>query len=346
MDELKITWQSPSNIALIKYWGKHGNQLPNNASLSLTLAKAHTQTSVALKKKKTKSGIETDFIFEGKKNEKFAEKINAFLQVLGKDFSFLKNYRLAIRSENSFPHSAGIASSASAMSALALCILSLDENLKKKKQKDFLTAASYYARLGSGSATRSIFPHFAVWGKTASVKNSSDNHAIQYPEKFHASFRNMNDTILIVHEKEKAVSSRAGHSLMNDHSMAFVRYANAEKRLQQLLQILKTGDWENFASIVEAEALELHALMMTSSPSYILLRPETLTVIDKIRKFRQGTKIPACFTLDAGPNIHLLYPDAEKNTVRKFIRNDLQKYCAAKPIYDAMGNGPEQIAAT
>ncbi|MBC8046783.1 MAG: diphosphomevalonate decarboxylase [Fimbriimonadaceae bacterium] len=341
---MKITWRSPSNIALIKYWGKHGIQLPNNPSLSLTLSEAYTDTSVELKKKRSKKEIEIDFLFEGEKKPPFEEKLLAFLSTIKNDVSFIKNYRLIIRSENSFPHSAGIASSASSMGALALCLLSQQFLTGKQINGDFFQTASNYARLGSGSAARSIYGGFTVWGKTDSIKNSNDNYAIQYPIEYHKDFTDLQDTILIINSDEKNVSSRAGHALMNNHPMEKQRYVNANKRLQDILLALKKGDWNLFCETVEAEALELHALMMTSTPSFILMKPNTLAVIEKIRQFRIETKIPVCFTLDAGPNVHVIYPYFEKKKVRNFIQSELLQYCVKKKvIYDVMGNGPKQI---
>lgn len=344
MSNTTITWQSPSNIALIKYWGKHGNQLPNNASLSLTLSQATTTTSLSLKKKRKKSTIEIDFTFEGEKNEKFAEKIITYLDGIKADFPLITENKLIINSENSFPHSAGIASSASSMSALALCLLSQSMIADKKEYKpeEFYQKASHYARIGSGSASRSVYPDFSVWGKSTHIKNANDKFAIQYPDKFNSDFNDLQDSILIVNEKEKSVSSRAGHALMQNHPMAAQRYKNAEARMKSLLSALAKGDWELFCNTVETEALELHALMMTSNPSFILMKPGTLEIIERIRRFRDETKIPVCFTLDAGPNVHVIYPYFEKKKVRNFIQEELLEFCTKKKvIYDSMGNGPQ-----
>jgi len=343
---MQITWKSPSNIALIKYWGKHGDQLPNNPSLSLTLREAHTITTLDLKKKRSKKAIELDFAFEGKKNDVFARKLTDFLNSLVGEYPWLQEKRLQLRSENSFPHSAGIASSASSMSALALCLLSVHRMSGAMAMSDaeFMRIASGLARKGSGSASRSLFPGFALWGKTKAVKTSSNLHAIPFPEKFHADFNELQDTILIISDAEKSVSSRAGHALMEKHPMSAVRYKNAHLRLQQLLDALHTADWNVFCTVVETEALELHALMMTSDPSYILIRPNTLAVIERIRDFRNSSGLPVCFTLDAGPNVHVLYPYFVKKEVRNFIQSELLKYCVNKRvIYDSMGDGPAML---
>jgi diphosphomevalonate decarboxylase len=343
---MNITWKSPSNIALIKYWGKHGEQLPNNPSLSLTLSDASTTTSISLKKKRSKKPIDLDFSFEGKKNPAFSAKILTYLTGIQKDFNFLSEQRIIVESENSFPHSAGIASSASSMSAMALCLMSLKATTEKKMYNydTFLQQASGFARLGSGSASRSIYPEFSVWGKTTTVPGSSDKYAIPFPINYHNDFSDMEDSILIINESEKSVSSRAGHALMNDHPMAKQRYLNANNRFKLLLNALNTGDWGLFCQIVETEALELHALMMTSTHSFILMKPNTLEIIERIRNFRAETKIPVCFTLDAGPNVHVLYPHSEKTKVRNFIQSELLPFCIKKKvIYDHMGKGPSQI---
>ncbi len=340
---MNVTWKSPSNIALIKYWGKYGRQLPRNASLSITLDEAHTITSVTTEKKRTKKAS-CSLLFEGKPNPVFEAKVQDFLRSIQKDFPFLGSQHLLIETSNSFPHSAGIASSASAMSALALCLCSLDILHGGKLPEDFFRKASNYARLGSGSAARSVYPEFSVWGKTNLVPLSSNQYALASPVNYHANFNDIQDTILLVSRSEKSVSSRAGHALMDKHPMARIRYRNAVVRLEKLLSVLTTGDWSAFASIVEAEALELHALMMTSDPSYILMTPNTLDIIQRIRDFRERTQLPVCFTLDAGPNVHVLYPYYEKRKVRNFIQKELLPLCQDnQALYDHMGRGPIQI---
>ena len=117
-----ITWRSPSNIALIKYWGKYGRQLPQNPSLSLTLAASCTDTMLeyAFKEEAGDGQIDLEFYFHGEANEAFKSKTKAFLESLLPVFPFLKQLKLVVQTGNSFPHSAGIASSPSRMTALAL----------------------------------------------------------------------------------------------------------------------------------------------------------------------------------------------------------------------------------
>jgi diphosphomevalonate decarboxylase len=178
---------------------------------SLTLSDASTTTSISLKKKRSKKPIDLDFSFEGKKNPAFSAKILTYLTGIQKEFNFLSEQRIIVDSENSFPHSAGIASSASSMSAMALCLMSLKATTEKKMYNydTFLQQASGFARLGSGSASRSIYPEFSVWGKTTTVPGSSDKYAIPFPINYHNDFSDMEDSILIVNESEKSVSSQS-----------------------------------------------------------------------------------------------------------------------------------------
>jgi len=344
--QTNVAWRSPSNIAIVKYWGKHGIQLPRNTSVSFTLEAAHTDTKVDFAKKEQQDNeISVDFYFEGESNEAFASKIIKFLDSLDSEFSFIRDYKFKIESSNSFPHSSGIASSASAMSALALCLCSIEKILTgwPTDSTDFLEKASHIARLGSGSAARSVYPEVAIWGRHKNIENSSDSKAIMFDE-IHDSFKGYHDDILIVSADEKSVSSRAGHALMETNPYAAVRYEQANKNILKTLDALKTGDILNFGKILEEEAMTLHALMMCSDPSYILMKAGTLAVIDKVRAFRETTYLPLYFTLDAGPNVHLLYPDEVADQIWPFIEKELKPHCVdGKIIRDRVGAGPRML---
>ncbi|MFK7937712.1 MAG: diphosphomevalonate decarboxylase [Saprospiraceae bacterium] len=346
-NEGEITWRSPSNIAIIKYWGKYGRQLPKNPSISFTLNEAFSETTVKYApKNNVDQGIEVDFYFEGQPNEAFRAKIVKFLDGIIDIFPFLRQLKFEIHSRNSFPHSAGIASSASAMSALSLCLCTIEHEIfgTLPNDKDYEQKASYIARLGSGSACRSIYAQAAIWGESGEVEGSSNLYAIPYAEQMHEVFSTFHDDILIVSKAEKSVSSRAGHALMDGNLYADNRYLQARQRFHNLLSILKKGDVEAFGRIAESEALTLHALMMTSNPPYLLMRPNTLQIIEKVQQFRKDTQQPLYFTLDAGPNIHLLYPDESKIAVQSFIHNELKQYCEDGTVLsDFVGEGPVQV---
>ncbi len=336
-------WKSPANIALVKYWGKKGHQLPANPSLSFSLNEAYTITRIKAKLNHEASGPKVSFAFEGEKNTAFALKIEQFLIDLMPHLEYLPHVFLEIESGNNFPHSAGIASSASAMSALALSLLCIEQQLIEEPLNDiaFYRKASLIARLGSGSACRSVYGGYSMWGKHDDFKDSSDKYAIPIDFKPGDLFENIHDSIFIVDKNPKKVSSRVGHQLMDGHPFAKARYDQAMFNLSKMRNCLMENDWDTFASITETEALSLHAMMMSSSPGYILMHPNTLKIVEHLDEKRKQNHIKVCYTLDAGPNLHLLYPEEETEKVATII-NELTQYCSdGKVIYDTIGKGPE-----
>lgn len=339
--QAEIAWQSPSNIAIVKYWGKHGNQLPNNPSMSLSLSASRTETKMKIQKK-TGDIAGFQFLFEGKESPAFAQKVKVFLDSLLDVFPFLSDLDMVVESRNTFPHSSGIASSASSMSALVMCLLEIEQGITGAKID--LQKASYFSRLGSGSAARSIFPYAAEWGFSENITGSSDEFAISLSENLHSVFKTYRDSILIIHSGTKSVSSRAGHALMENNPFSEIRYQEARNNTALIMNALQEGDLDKFIEITESEALQLHALMMTSNPSYILMQPGSLAAISAIRNFRKQYAVPVCFTLDAGPNIHLLYPDEHRESVSKLIHNELLPLCHNNAwIDDFVGEGASKL---
>ena len=340
-------WSAPSNIALVKYWGKKEHQIPANPSISFTLNNCKTITKMAFAKKdsSTNTAFSFDLLFEGKPKEDFKPKIQKFLERIAIYCPFLKDYNFTIDTENTFPHSSGIASSASGMAALAMNIMSLEKALNPEMTEDyFYQKASFLARLGSGSACRSIKGSVVVWGNHDEIESSSDFFGVEFPTAIHENFKNYQDTILLVDKGEKQVSSTLGHDLMHNHPFAEQRFLQAHQNLSAMKLVLETGDLTKFINIVESEALTLHAMMMTSIPYFILMKPNTLEIINRIWKFRNETKIPVCFTLDAGANVHILYPENVSAATLQFITSELVGYCQnGQYICDAVGNGAIEI---
>ena len=341
----KVSWSSPSNIALVKYWGKYGNQLPQNPSLSFTLTNCATTTHLSFKPKEKKDQFSFSFLFEGKKQPSFHPKMEAFFERIKTFCPYLLEHDLTISSSNSFPHSSGIASSASSMSALALAILSIEEQGSDLlSQDDFLKKASFIARLGSGSAARSVQGPMMSWGKTKAISGSAQEFATCIDQEIHPVFRSYQDTILIIDKGQKKVSSTLGHQLMENHPYASSRFEQAHQHMERLMAILASGEVEDFMQLVELEALTLHALMMASNPYFVLMQPNTLAVLNKIWAFREATKLPLCFTLDAGANVHLLYPQEHKKVIETFIASDLALFCeAGQYIEDQVGTGAKKL---
>ncbi|WP_179351328.1 diphosphomevalonate/mevalonate 3,5-bisphosphate decarboxylase family protein [Winogradskyella vidalii] len=351
-----VKWESPSNIALVKYWGKKEHQIPENPSISFTLSDCKTITEISFIKKDLSTALnETpdfsfDIYFEGEKNEAFKPKIQTFFKRIDIYMPFLKDYHFKIETSNTFPHSSGIASSASGMSAIALCLMSIEQKLRDEQndsdafQTYFRQKASFLARLGSGSACRSVEGELVVWGENESISESSDLYGVKFEGEVHSNFKNYQDTILLVDKGEKQVSSTVGHQLMYGHPFAKERFVQAHDNLAKLKVILASGNLNEFIKIVESEALTLHAMMMTSMPYFILMKPNTLEIINKIWAYRLKTNSKVCFTLDAGANVHVLYPESEKESIIEFIKRELVSYCQnGHYICDQIGLGANQI---
>jgi len=342
--EGNVGWESPSNIAFVKYWGKYPRQIPANASISLTLSKAVTRTRVAYQYDPQKTGTSVKFEFEGQRKGDFANRIEKYLSGLTELMPWITHTEFFVSSENTFPHSSGIASSASAMSAVALCLCDIEQDIYQQEYRgDFFRKASFLARLGSGSASRSLYGKMAEWGMTASCRESSDEYAIPVPE-LHDAFMGMKDSILIIESGKKKVSSSLGHDLMKSNPYAKLRFEAAEGNMQQLCRVFQQGDLGGFTDIMENEALSLHAMMMTSSPGYVLMQPNSLEAIHRIRDYRNRTGLSVGFTLDAGANVHVIYPEKQAENIRQFIDNELKVLCEhGTIIHDEMGNGPLRI---
>jgi diphosphomevalonate decarboxylase len=375
-----VTWKTPSNIALVKYWGKQEPQIPENTSISFTLDACFTLTTLEYKLRSKRQpeldssshnemlkqvqhegskadepfdcvqdrldrSFNFDIYFEDEKKDDFKPKIQQFFERIVKYVPFLKDFEFIIKSRNSFPHSSGIASSASGMSALALCVMSIEKELNPEITGEYFNKkASFLARLGSGSACRSIEGELIIWGNHKEIEGSSNLFGVKFPYKIHDIFKNYHDTILLVDEGVKQVSSTVGHQLMHNHPFAKQRFNQANDNISKISKVLQSGNLKEFAAIVESEALSLHAMMMTSNPYFILMKPNTLKIINKIWEFRVETNSNICFTLDAGANVHVLFPESEKESVNNFIINELIQFCQENHyICDRIGQGAKQI---
>lgn len=336
-------WEAPSNIALIKYWGKTAPQIPKNPSLSFTLSSSVSQTEVFFQPSKL-GKFDFTFYFEGIPKPDFKPKLQTFFKRIESYIPWIHGFELIIKSKNTFPHSSGIASSASAMAALALCLMDMETQLFPSMETDFFhQKASFLARLGSGSAARSIQGPVTVWGENKIFYKASNLYALPFGEELHPVFSTYQDAILLVDKGTKAVSSSQGHDLMHQHPFASQRFSQAVTNLEALTSTMKAGDLDTFVDVVELEALSLHAMMLTSNPYFILIKPNTLAIIEKIREFRVSQKVPICFTLDAGANVHLLYPLEFKAQVNTFIAEELAVFCEkGQYLLDQVGEGAKK----
>lgn len=317
----KVTVKAPANIAFIKYWGKKNEKLrlPANSSISMNLSETYTLTSV--EKDKT---LQTDRVsIDGTRlNGEALIRITKHLDLIrgmAKEKMFLR-----IESKNNFPRGAGIASSASGFAALTLAASKAFElNLSEKE-------LSILARLGSGSACRSIPDGFVEW-KVGETSESSYAHSLYPPD-----YWEICDLIAIVGEDSKKVSSTEGHSIAESSPFYKARIAGMPKKISEIKKAMKNKDFAKFGEIIETEAVNMHTVMMTSKPPLFYWLPETVTIMESVIQWR-GQGIQSYFTIDAGPNVHVICES--KNTDKLKIKlksmHEIKKVFINKPSIGA-----------
>lgn len=306
----KSCWSAPSNIAFVKYWGKKGEQLPINPSVSGTLK--HCRSITSLEVLTEQQEFDLKFTFEDEPSDKFQIKIlSKFEKYFLSEIPKLNNLSIRIDSRNTFPHSCGIASSASFYASLALNLTELEGSFPVDSP-EFYQRASYLSRLGSGSACRSLYGPITAWG------DDSFDYANPWDE-IHDDFIGMMDFVCLVSSREKTVSSSVGHALMEEHPYKERRIQVANENFKRSQDVLRSGDWKSFSEILEEEANQLHGMMMMSRPSFYLLEKNSVELIQKLREWRESENIRVGYTIDAGPNIHILCHRDETEKVRSFI---------------------------
>jgi diphosphomevalonate decarboxylase len=321
----KATARAGSNIAFIKYWGvadPHLN-IPLNNSISMTLGALHTTTTVEWD---VAGYLSADQIVidgvraEGPKAERVTRHLD-FIRHLAGD----RRFRARVVSRNNFPMASGIASSASAFAALTMAActaigLSLDR-----------TQLSAIARRGSGSASRSIFGGYVEWERGGSDATSVAR------QLFPPDYWPLRDVVAVVSTNEKTVSSQNGHALALTSPLNSARVDAVYGMLQEVRNAIALRDLEHLGPLIEQDALAMHAVMMTSRPSLLYWQPGTLEVLHAVRRWREEDGLPVYFTIDAGPNVHLLCEPA-------FERELLRRLQTLSSVRTVMTSGPGEGA--
>ncbi|MCH7902334.1 diphosphomevalonate decarboxylase [archaeon] len=299
---MKATAKANSNIALVKYWGKRDEKLilPQNSSISMTLDKLHTITTVEFNGKLKKDELKID----GKKvNENETQRVQNHLDLIRKKLgerTFAK-----VESKNNFPKSAGLASSASGFAALTVAATkALDLHLDKRE-------LSILARQGSGSASRSIDGGFVEWVK-GSMEDGSDSYAKVIAPKEH--WEELTMIVTILTEKEKKTKSREGMQKTVENSPMYkVWLETIEKDLDDMRHGILEKDFILLGKTAELNALKMHATMHTTKPPIIYWEPETIRLMKEVIAIREEG-IDAYFTIDGGPQVKILC--LEKNAAK------------------------------
>ncbi|MEE8567072.1 MAG: diphosphomevalonate decarboxylase [Anaerolineales bacterium] len=278
------------NIALIKYWGNrdHELRLPSNGSISLTLGGLETRTTVTFDETLPSERLTVD---GSQPNNSALVRVSEHLDRIRHLAGIHTPAR--VESRNNFPTGVGIASSASAFAALTLAgTAAADLSLNPKE-------LSRLARLGSGSACRSIFGGYVEWyvGET-----HADSHAepLAPPEHW-----DLIDLIAVISREHKGIGSTQGHTLADTSPLQSARVTDALRRLNICRDALLHRDFPTLASVVEQDSNLMHAVMFTSIPALIYWSPTTIEVMQAVTTWRaEGLEV--CYTIDAGPNVHCL----------------------------------------
>jgi diphosphomevalonate decarboxylase len=285
-----VTVRACSNIAFIKYWGNrdHDLRLPDNGSLSMNLNGIHTETSV-----RWDDALSSDIVTVNGQS--------ALSGALQRVQNHLNHIRLRLNlqtyayvdSANNFPMGAGIASSASAFAALTVAAVASAEVDVSERELTTL------ARLGSGSAARSVPDGFVEW-------YAGNSHESSFAESIAGSDHwNLVDVIAIVSVGHKDVGSTQGHHSADTSELQSARVAGATKRLEICRQAILERDFSTFVEVVEHDSNLMHAIMMTSRPPLFYWLPSTLAIMNRVRSLRHDG-LSVCYTLDAGPNVHCI----------------------------------------
>lgn len=300
---MKIIARAPANIAFIKYWGKKNGKLriPANNSISMNLSEAFSETSVEFDGKYKKDFISIDGVeLIGKEKQRIIDHLD-LIRKMAKIKTFAR-----IISNNNFPKGVGIASSASGFAALTVAGAKASGlNLSEKR-------LSILARLGSGSACRSIPPGIVEW-KSGRTSKDSYAHSLYSP-----SYWDICDVIVVVGKNPKKISSTEGHAVAESSPFYTARILGMPRKVSALRQALKQKDFTKFGEILESEAINMHTVMMTSDPPLYYWLPKTLEVMQAVIDGREKG-IGAYFTIDAGPNVHIICRLKEVEKVKKML---------------------------
>lgn len=327
--------EAPTNIALLKYWGKQceAKQWPANNSLSMTLSEWKTKCRISVLK--GEGGHE--FYFNDRllqASDGFAKKAYSHIDLLTKKLSLTKRFKVC--SENTFPTGCGVASSASSMAALTLGILLAGLDLD---HLDDLVDAGWdlnkiadLARLGSGSACRSLLGGFVLW----EAGNKAENQCVS--QLYDETWWPLEDTLIVFSDKPKSVSSSQAHKNAWSSPFFAPRVAGCPERQLLMSEGIRKKDFSLLGPALESEALEMHAVMMTANPATNYLSKDSMEFLASFRRFRQEKDAQLWFTIDAGPNIHILGEPKEQEKLASYLKtidSDI------KWLKDSVGAGPK-----
>jgi len=317
------TAQAHPNIAFIKYWGNRDEalRLPLNGSISMNLDGLYTRTTVSFQR----SLPFDELIINGREVTGHPlERVIGVVDLVRARASLAA--KAEVVSENNFPSGAGIASSASAFAALAIAA-SAAADLQLSEAE-----LSRLARRGSGSACRSIPAGFVEWHMGAA---DEDSFAVQMAAPDHWPLA---DCIALVSQAHKPTGSTQGHAIAGTSPLQAARLADASRRLDICRRAILDRDFDALAAIVELDSDMMHAVMMTSTPALHYWVSSSLATMSSVRQWRREG-LPACSTVDAGANVHVICPADHRDEVAARLR----RVSGVKDVLVALVGGPAQL---
>jgi diphosphomevalonate decarboxylase len=301
---MKATARAHSNIAFVKYWGRKDEllRLPSNGSISMNLSNLFTTTTVEFNPSLTQDDILVNGVRDNEINRRVSKHVDRIRKLAH------KNIYAKIISKNSFAASAGMASSASGFAALTVAGLAAAGISLSEKETSIL------ARQGSGSACRSIPDGFVEWldGETS---EESYAHSL-----FNPAYWDICDLVAVLSKEKKDIPTSIGQQSVSTSIFFQTRIAQIKNKIKKCKELIEKKDFDNFGKLIEMEALELHSIMLTSWPSLIYWEPTSLSVMKTVKKMREEG-ILAYFTIDAGPNIHIICQKKDTNLVEPRIKD-------------------------
>ncbi len=324
MQTRTVTAVGFANIAFIKYWGNRDQslRLPVNGSISMNLGGLYARTQVTFDSELCCDDI---LNLNGQvEREAVLRRVSRFLDHV-RQLAGTSQFARVV-SENNFPIGTGIASSAAAFAALSLAAtraagLDLSE-----------AELSRLARLGSGSACRSVPGGFVEWQVGS---NEADSYAFSIAPAEHWDLR---DCVAVLKVGHKPVGSTEGHSLAGTSPLQAARVADTPRRLEICRSAILQRDFDALAEVIELDSNLMHAVMLTSTPPLFYWEPASLTLIKQVTQWRKEG-IPAAYTLDAGPNVHVIVEHRALNIVRQ----RLEEIPEVRQVLVAPPGGPAQV---
>ncbi len=316
-----VTAVAPANIAFIKYWGKSDEdlRLPLNSSISMNLSEAYTTTTVEFSRKHRADTVE---FLDGEFSEKELTRVIGCLEKI-RERAHIREFAHVV-TKNTFPKGTGAAASASGFAALTVAsFAALGIQLTEKE-------LTIFARMGSGSACRSIPDGFVEW-KAADTSEESYAHSL-YP----ADYWDLRDILVIVDTRMKKVSTTEGQEYVRTSPFLPVRLAAVTQKMQQVKTALQRKDFSFLGTVIEEDCIAMHTVMMTQRPPLFYWNGTTMDIIHKVLDWREKG-LAVYFTIDAGPNVHLICEEKDAKEVAQRVQKlaGVEKVIINKPARGA-----------